>query len=94
MKEFEFTAQELYELRKAPKAAHNLHAAFKINALILLGCLWTLSQVKKTLLLDEKALRSYVSTYKSGSVQELVRINYHELKCILDDTQLKVLLKY
>jgi len=91
MKGFELTDQELHELRKAHKAARNRYAAYKINALILLGSHWTLSQVKEALLLDEETLRSYVSKYKTGGIQELVSTNYHGSKCSLDDTQLKAL---
>ena len=47
-------------LRSAHRAERNRRAAYKINAVILLGTGWTLAEVSEALLLDDETLRSYV----------------------------------
>ena len=53
MKNFKLNPKELEELRTAHKAEKNKNAAYKINAVILLGSGWTLPEVKCALLLDQ-----------------------------------------
>ena len=72
MKDFWLTNEELKELRTAHRAERNRNAAYKINAVILLGTGWKLKQVKDALLIDEETLRSYVEKYKSGGIGKLL----------------------
>ncbi len=53
MKNFHLKKKEIDDLRAAHRAERNRQAAYKINAVILLGTGWTLKHVKKALLLDE-----------------------------------------
>ena len=78
MKGFYLTASQLSELREAHKKARlsNAAAAYKINAVILLGTGWNFSKVKEALLLDEETLRSYVSKFQEGGVTTLIHTNY------------------
>ncbi len=72
MKDFLLNNDELVVLRAAHKVERNLRAAYKINAVILLGTGWTLKQVKEALLLDDETLRSYVEKYREGGIQKLI----------------------
>ena len=87
MKDFWLTEEEHKELRIAHKAERNRQAAYKINAVILLGTGWKLKQVKDALLIDDETLRSYIEKYKSGGIKELVQTNYQGRSCHLNDFQ-------
>lgn len=78
MKGFYLTRDELRELRQEHRAAKrsNASAAYKINAVILLGTNWNLKKVKEALLLDDETLKSYVAKYREGGIQELIATNY------------------
>lgn len=78
MKGFYLTASQLSELREAHKKARrsNAAAAYKINAVILLGTGWNFAKVKEALLLDEETLRSYVSKFQEGGISALIHTNY------------------
>jgi len=76
MKEFWLTKEQLQGLRAAHRSERNKHAAYKINAVILLGDGWNLCEVKEALLLDEETLRSYVEKYQTGGVDELIKTHY------------------
>ncbi len=91
MKTFCLTMDQVTELRAAHRAERNRHAAYKINAVILLGTGWKLKKVKKALLLDEETLRSYVEKYKTGGITALLQTNYSGRQVNLDDKQLKQL---
>ena len=58
MKGFTLTEEELDLLRSAHRDAKrtNANAAYKINAVILLGTGWTLKKAKSALLLDDETL--------------------------------------
>ena len=62
MKGFYLTEDQFSELREAHRKARrkNSAAAYKINAVILLGTGWSFVKVKEALLLDEEALKSYL----------------------------------
>ena len=78
MKGFVLTNDELAELKEAHRKAKrsNAHAAYKINAVILLGTGWKLKQVKQALLLDDETLRSYLERYREGRVKALIHTDY------------------
>ncbi len=91
MKNFHLKNKEVEDLRTAHRAERNRNAAYKINAVILLGTGWTLKNVKKALLLDDETLRSYVEKYQQGGIKELLHTNYTGRQVDLDDKQLKIL---
>jgi len=76
-------------LRAAHSVERNRHAAYKINAVILLGTGWKLKDVKKALLLDDETLRSYVKKYQASGIAELRHHHYTGRQTNLDDKQLK-----
>ena len=65
MKGFHLTKEQVIELRIAHREAKRINAvaAYKINAMILLGSGWTLKKVKDALLLDDETLRNYIASY-------------------------------
>lgn len=91
MKGFHLSKQELIELRIAHKSAKNKNAAYKINAVILLGTGWTLKKVKSALLLDDETLRGYVIKYKEHGVEGLLVTNYTGRECKLSEAQKNIL---
>jgi len=91
MKDFWLTKEELKELRTAHRAERNRSAAYKINAVILLGSGWKLKQVKDALLIDDETLRSYVEKYRIGGIKALLETNYQGRSCHLSDSQLEKL---
>ncbi len=91
MKNFHLKNKEVEDLRTAHRAERNRHAAYKINAIILLGTGWTLKHVKKALLLDDETLRSYVDKYQLGGIKALLQTNYTGRQVGFDDKQLKIL---
>jgi len=79
MKEFILAAEEIDELRAAHKSAlrhKNAKAAYKINAVILLGTGWTLDEVSEALLLDNETLRKYSLAYKAGGLESLIETHH------------------
>lgn len=89
MKGFTLTTFELEILRSAHRDAKrtNAHAAYKINAVILLGTGWTLKKVKNALLLDDETLRSYVGKYRDGGIESLLETNHKGRDCFLSKSQ-------
>lgn len=75
MKEFTLPAEELQALRAAHKEAvkrKDARAAYKINAVILLGSNWSSEEVSEALLLDDETLRNYVKKYQEGGFKGLI----------------------
>ena len=89
MKEFNLSTEELKELRLAHKSAKrtNANAAYKINAVILLGSGWTIKKVKNALLLDDETLRSYIEKYRDGGIDALLATNYKGRDTLLTESQ-------
>ena len=93
MKGFTLTDDQLVELRSAHKCERNRNAAYKINAVILLGSGWALEEVSTALLLDEDTLRSYVSKYRESGLKTLTATNYKGRDSFLNEAQLEELSK-
>ena len=91
MKNFHLSAEQVAELREAHRAERNRNAAYKINAIILLGTGWNLKDVREALFLDDETLRCYVEKYRTGGVTALLKTNYPGRRPDLDDKQLKTL---
>ena len=83
----------MVELRIAHREAKrtNAVAAYKINAVILLGSGWTLKKVKDALLLDDETLRNYITSYELGGIQGLVQTNHPGRTCFLSDAEIELL---
>jgi len=95
MKGFYLTANQLTELREAHRKARrkNAAAAYKINAVILLGTGWNFIKVKEALLLNEDTLKSYVSRYQEGGILALLETNYKGGVCRLTESELDLLVE-
>jgi transposase len=91
MKKIRLNKDQIFELRIAHSAERNRNAAYKINAVILLGTGWKIKDVKKALLLDDETLRSYIEKYQAGGISELIKTNYSGRQVGLDNKQLKFL---
>ena len=87
MRDFWLTEAELKELRLAHRAERNRNAAYKINAIILLGTGWKLKQVEEALLIDDETLRSYIQKYRTGGVKALIATNFQGRHCHLMEEQ-------
>jgi len=75
MKGFTLTTEELQELRAAHREAikrKDTRAAYKINAVILLGTNWSTEEVAEALLLDDETLRNYVKRYQENGFKRLI----------------------
>lgn len=78
MKGFELSQEQLSELHVALRAAKRgkARAAYKINALILLGTGWSLTEVSDVLFLDEDTLKRYVNLYKNNDLPSVLKTFY------------------
>ena len=91
MKDFILSAEQVNELRAAHRAERYRQAAYKINAVILLGTGWKLKEVKEALLLDDETLRAYVERYQTGGIAALLETHYLGRIAHLDEGQQKKL---
>jgi transposase len=94
MKGFTLTQQQVLELRIAhnkERARGNVPAAYKINAVILLGTGWKLKKVSEALLTDDETLRSYIGKYSNGDIESLIETNYKGGHCFLSKEQIQLL---
>jgi transposase len=95
MKGFNLSTKELEALRLAHKDAKrvNANAAYKINAVILLGSGWTLKKVKNALLLDDETLRNYVEKYCNGGIDALLENNRYGRVTTLVESEQAILIQ-
>ena len=82
MDNFQLSELELQQLRAAHKKARSARrgdarAAYKINAVILLGTGWSVQSVSQALLLDEGTLRRYIALYRDKGLTHLVK-TFHQ----------------
>jgi transposase len=89
MKGFVLTKEKLSDLKEAHQKAKRsiAHAAYKINAVILLGTCWTLEQARQALLLDGDTLSSYVKKYNEHGIEALISIHYKGRSSELTEAQ-------
>ena len=93
MKEFWLTEEELRLLQEVHRLerTRNARAAYKLNAVILLGSGWKLKDVKEALLIDDETLRSYVDKYRTGGVSALLETHYTGRLTRLSTRQMELL---
>jgi transposase len=91
MKGFHLTKEQISQLRTVHREAKCKSAAYKINAVILLGSGWTLIKVKDALLIDDETLRNYVASYREGGIAGLVKTNYQGRQSYMTNDELKLL---
>lgn len=79
MLNFELSAEEiqvLHATHKEAKRRKDVNAAYKIHAIILLGCGMSCEEVAEVLFLNIDTLSNYIKKYKSGGIKELCQTNY------------------
>ena len=91
MATFELNPQELAHLRMAHRNAVKKRHAYRINAVILMGTGWSVSDVAEALMLDPDTLRRYIERYQKGGVDKLLKMDYHGSSAYLNPTQIKIL---
>lgn len=94
MKGFVLAPSQLQELRAAHRSAlknKDGRAAYKLNAVILLGTGWSIEEVVEALLLDNETLRKYIRDYRNGGLSELMQTHYKGGIPKLSDDQIQKL---
>jgi len=94
MKNFTLTSNEIQELRAAHRSVLKVReakAAYRINAVILLGTGWTLTEVSEALLLDDETLRNYAHHYKEEGLDGLLKTKYKGSQKKLSEDELSIL---
>ncbi len=91
MQTLKLSDEELRSLRIAHREAKNKRSAYRINAMILLGQGWTVTQVAQALLLDEGTIRNYIRRYQKGGIEGLGRDKYKGSEGYLSQAQLAAL---
>ena len=91
MPDYRLTPSELAELRAAHRQARDIRAAYRINAVILLGQGRTVSDVADALLFDPETVRQYFKKYREGGVERLLRMSYVGSEALPDAAQLSEL---
>ena len=89
MENFILSKEQQVMLRLEHKLAkkHSAKFAYRINAVLLLGTGWTLSEVSNALLLDIETLRSYINTFQAGGIKKLLENNYNGKQFYLTPAQ-------
>jgi transposase len=88
MTDYRLDKRELAELRAAHRQVRDVRAAYRINAVVLLGQGWSTEDVAGALLMDPETVRSYFKRYTCGGVEELLRMSYVGSEALLDPAQM------
>jgi uncharacterized protein YcsI (UPF0317 family) len=76
MQGYHLNKQEFAELRTAHRAARNARAAYRLNAVILLGSGWSPGELAAALLIDDDTVRNHFKRCKQGGMAAPERMNY------------------
>ena len=76
MDDFRLTARQIEKLRELHRKQRDRRFAYRINAVILLGTGWSVTQVAEVLLIDETTVRNWLEKYRQGGVDELLTLHY------------------
>lgn len=90
MKAF-LSAQEVFVLKEAHRAARTKRPAYRINTILLLNQGYTYKQIAKILLLDTGTLREYYRQYRKEGVDGLLEDHYQGKQSSLTLEQEKAL---
>jgi transposase len=91
MRDYQLSDQDLAELRSAHRQVREIREAYRLNAVILLGQGWGVTEIANALLMDPETVRAYFKRYKHGGVEELLRMSYVGSEALLDSEQLRAL---
>jgi transposase len=89
MADYRLTPEELAELRSVHRRTRDIRAAYRLNAVILLGQGRTVLDVADALLFDPQTVRDYFKKYREGGVDGLLRMSYVGSEALLDAGQLR-----
>ena len=90
MKGFELNPRQQQELRAALRSARNGNrpkVALKINALLLLGTGWSLSEVSEALFIDEETLRNFITRYRNNDLKSALQNDHKGSQSRLSEEQ-------
>ena len=76
MDDFRLPDKQIAALKVLHRAQRDKRFAYRLNAIILLGSGWSFEQVAQALLIDEKTIRNWYDTYKTGGTDELLTLHY------------------
>jgi len=76
MDDFQLTNKQIDALKVLHRSQRDKRFAYRINAIILLGSGWSVSQVAQALLIDEKTVRLWYEKYTRGGTDELLALHY------------------
>jgi transposase len=88
MTDYRLDKGELAELRAAHRRVRDVREAYRINAVILLGQGRAVADVADALLFDPDTVRNYFKRYRTGGLDELLRMSYVGSEALLDALQL------
>lgn len=88
MIDYRLTSKQLEELRAAHREVSEIHSAYRIHTVILLGQGWSVAQVPDALLIDSETVRRYFKRYRKGGIEKLLRMRYAGAEALLNEQQL------
>jgi transposase len=87
MDNYTLPAWKIKQLKKFHKRLKQKHAAYRINAIILLGSGWTPSEVAEVLLISEGSVRTYFKDFQQFGKAELIKRDYTGRESFLTEEQ-------
>jgi transposase len=88
MSPYTLAKPELSKLRRLHRRTREKRHADRLKAVILLGSGWSAEQVAEALMVDPDTVRAHFKRYRSGGVEQLLKMAYKGSKCDLTDEQL------
>ncbi|WP_133112008.1 helix-turn-helix domain-containing protein, partial [Candidatus Scalindua japonica] len=73
MTDFKLTQDEISSLKVTHRTTRKKREADRIKTIILLGTGWSVREVAEVLMLDDDTIRNYLSRYKEGKLELLLK---------------------
>ena len=74
MDDFRLTAKQIAKLKREQRRQRDKRMAYRLNAIILLGTGWSVTEVAEALLVDETTIRNWLANYQQGGKDKTPRI--------------------
>jgi transposase len=94
MLDFQLTPKQIAVLKATHRTLRDKRLAYRINALVLLGTGWSVSEVAQVLLYDETTVYNWREKYQSGGKDELITLCYTGKACSLTEQRQQELVKH
>jgi transposase len=91
---FRLSQKRIAALKVLHKAQRDRRFAYRLNAIILLGSGWTVSEVAEALLVDAKTIYLWLEKYQQGGTDLLLTLDYQGKSSKLTDAQQEELAKH